>query len=138
LSGMVTYEFSRNEHTYCFFSVPQSPLLQFASIPIHNNDLLHRQTAYAITNPGSTAVSVNLVFVDQAGAIVNDAVTLQIDPGQLITRYLWQDLDCSNFRGSLILKSQNGQPFVSIAAVEKQGLFSALQVVPENAPGASN
>jgi hypothetical protein len=126
VSGMATYEFASNANTYSMFSVPQAQLLQFATIPVHNDDTLGKETAYAIANPGSTPASIKLVLVDQSGTIVDDSVVIEIGPGQQIARYLWEDLDCPRFRGSLILFAQEGQPFVLLPIVEKQGLFTAL------------
>ena len=126
LSGTATYEFAYNAYPELFFSVPSSPLLQMASIPFHNDDAIGKQTAYVIANPGSAPVSVNLVLVDQAGRTVDDSFVFEIGPGQQIAGYLFQDLACLKFRGSVIFNSANGQPFVISALVEKQGLFTAI------------
>jgi hypothetical protein len=128
LSGMATYEFVYGAYTDLFFSLPSSPLLQFVSIPFHNNAAIGKQIAYVIVNPGSVSALVNLALVDQAGNVVENSMALEIGPGQQIAKYLWQDLGCPDFRGSVIFYSTDSQPFVIFALVEKQGLFTALPV----------
>jgi hypothetical protein len=135
LTALATYEYTVGMYTQCRMSVPQSKLLQYASIPADTSALEMKAMAYAIANPGAQAISIEMAFMGQDGTPDADTVTIKLDPGQQIARYLDQDMSGVALKGSLVLSSENGQRFVVIALSEKEGLFTSLPVVPEKAPG---
>jgi hypothetical protein len=116
--------------------VLQSPLLQFATIPVDNDNTQDKQMAYAIANPSSHTISIKLALVGQDGTVVDDTVTVTLGPGQQIARYLWQDLPArANFNGSLVLRGQSGASFIAVALLQKQGLFTVIPLISGKAPG---
>jgi hypothetical protein len=76
--------------------------------------------------------------VAQDGKVIDDSVRLTLEPGQQVARYLYQELDCRNFKGSLILQAQNGATFFAIALLEKQGLLTVTPMIPGKAPGLTD
>jgi hypothetical protein len=130
LRGMATYERVNGANTEAFFSVPQSQQLQLAVIPVDIDNSKGKLPAYAIANPNSQAISVNLMLVAQDGSVVGNSVTINLGPGEQISRYLMQDLALNKFRGSLAIKGQNGGSFALLALLAKQGLFAAIPVIP--------
>jgi hypothetical protein len=90
---------------------------------------LGKEPAYAVTNPNSEAISVNLKLVAQDGTVVDDSVVITLGPGEQFSRYLKQDFAFTKFRGSLVISGLNGQTFVAMAVLAKQGLFAAIPVI---------
>ncbi|MBP1608767.1 MAG: S-layer protein, partial [Acidobacteria bacterium] len=129
LSGMATYEHVNGANTDCLFSVSQSQPLQVAVIPVDMDSSLGKEPAYAVTNPNSEAISVNLKLVAQDGTVVDDSVVITLGPGEQFSRYLKQDFAFTKFRGSLVISGLNGQTFVAMAVLAKQGLFAAIPVI---------
>jgi hypothetical protein len=101
---------------------------------VDNDDSLGKQMAYAIANPSSQAISVKLALVGQDGTVVDDTVIVKLGPGQQIARYLRQGQPRLKFRGSLVLRGQNGQTFVAVGLLEKQGSFTVIPLIPGKAP----
>jgi len=98
-----------------------------------------KQLAYAIANPTGQTISVKLTLVGQDGTVVDDTVTVPLGPGEQIARYLWQDLAASaDFKGSVVLRAQDGATFLVVALVEKQGILTAIPVISGKAPGVPN
>jgi hypothetical protein len=75
------------------------------------------------------------VLVGQDGTVVNDTVTMPLGPGQQIARYVWQDMALTRFKGSLVLRGQNGQAFFATALLEKQGTYTLIPLIPGKARG---
>jgi hypothetical protein len=136
LTGVATYEYVVGGIIQDMVGVLQSPLLQFAAIPVDNDNSQAKQMAYAIANPSSQTISIKLALVGQDGTVVDDTVTKTLGPGQQIATYLWQDLPVrANFKGSLVLRGQAGASFIAVALVQKQGLFTVIPLIPGKAPG---
>lgn len=135
LTAIATYEYAVGASTQCMVGVLQSQPLQYATIPVDNDNSLGKQMAYAIANPGSQTSSVKLALVGQDGTVVDDTVIVTLGPGQQVARYLWQDEPRLKFRGSLVLRGQNGRTFVAVGLLEKQGSFTVIPLIPVKAPG---
>jgi hypothetical protein len=136
LTGVATYEYVSGGIMQYIVGVLQSPLLQFVTIPVDNDNTQAKQMAYAIANPGSQTISIKLALVGQDGTVVDDTVTVTLGPGQQIARYLWQDLPArANFNGSLVLRGQAGASFIAVALLQKQGLFTVIPLISGKAPG---
>ena len=136
LTGVATYEYVSGGIMQYIVGVLQSPLLQFATIPVDNDNTQDKQMAYAIANPSSHTISIKLALVGQDGTVVDDTVTVTLGPGQQIARYLWQDLPArANFNGSLVLRGQSGASFIAVALLQKQGLFTVIPLISGKAPG---
>lgn len=135
LTAVATYEYVVGASVQLMVGVLQSQPLQFATIPVDNDDTQGKQMVYAIANPSDQTISIKLALVGQDGAVINDKVTVPLGPGQQIARYLWQDLALTKFRGSLVLRGQNGQTFFAIGLLEKQGIYTVIPLIPGKAPG---
>jgi sugar lactone lactonase YvrE len=136
LTGVATYEYVSGGILQYVIGVLQSPLLQFATIPMDNDNTQAQQMAYAIANPSSQTISIKLALVGQDGTVVDDTVTVTLSPGQQIARYLWQDLPArTNFKGSLVLRGQAGASFTSLLLLQKQSLFTVIPLISGKAPG---
>ena len=138
LTGVATYEYAVDSIPQLLVGIRQSERLQYATIPVDNDENLYKQVAYAIANPTPRTISVKLTLVAQDGKVIDDSVRLTLEPGQQVARYLYQELDCRNFKGSLILQAQNGATFFAIALLEKQGLLTVTPMIPGKAPGLTD
>ena len=135
LSGVATYEQVVDGSTQSIVGVLHTQPLQDVTIPVDNSSGQRKLTAYAIANPGSQTISVKLALVAQDGTVVDDTVVVTLGPGQQIARYLSQDLDCTNFKGSLVFRGQARATFIALGLVEKQGLLTAVPLIMGKAPG---
>ena len=63
LTGVATYEDVSGGIMQFIVGVLQSPLLQFATIPVDNDNTQDKQMAYAIVNPSSQTISIKLALV---------------------------------------------------------------------------
>jgi hypothetical protein len=118
--------------------VPSSQPTQFATIPVDENASLKRFTAYGIVNPTNQILVVKLGLVDSNGVLVDDTVSLTLNPGQQIARYLNQDLNRPTFQGSLVFRAQGGGTFVAVALIQNQQLFTPIPVTPGKTPNIPN
>ncbi len=53
-----------------------------------------------------------------------------------VARFLWQDVnnEALQFKGTMVLIEQSGTPFSVVALVLNQALYTAIPVIPANAP----
>jgi hypothetical protein len=108
---------------------------QFATIPVDENASSSRSTAYAIANPTDQILAIRLGLLDSNGILVDDTVSIMLNPGQKIARYLNQDfLNRPTFQGSLVFRAQEGGTFVAVALIQNQQLYTAVPVVPNKSP----
>ena len=129
LSGMATYEYMNGATTECLFSLSQSQPLQLAVVHVDMDNSSGKQPAYVVVNPNSKPISINLKLVAQDGALAGDSVAINLGPGEQISRYLSQDFAFTKFRGSLVISSLNGETFLAVALLDKQGLFTMLPLI---------
>ncbi len=134
-SGVATYENAVDGSVRTIVGVLHSQPLIYATIPVDNNGAQGKQTAYAIANPGGQEISVKLALVSQNGSVVDDTLVVKLGPGDQVARYLWQDLPYPDFKGSLVLRGQAHASYVAVALVEKQGILTAIPLIPGKAPG---
>jgi hypothetical protein len=129
LSGIAIYEYMNGAKTECLFTAPQSQPLQLAMVPVDVDSSLGKEPAYIVANPNSEAVSINLKLVAQDGTVTDDSVEINLGPGEQSSRYLTQDFALTKFRGSLVISSSNGETFVALALLRKQGLLTMLPLI---------
>ena len=103
-----------------------------------DNSALSKYTAWAVANPGSQSITVKLALVGQDGSVLDDSVTITLGPGQQIARYVSQDLPRVSFKGSLVLRGQDGAMFVAVALWQKQGILTEIPIIPRRFPGVPN
>ncbi len=139
LTGAATYEYASGGILQFMVGVLQSPLLQFATIPVDNDSTQNKQMAYAIANPSSQTISIKLALVGQDGTVVDDTLTVTLGPGQQTARFISWDLPArANFKGSMVLRGQAGASFTAVALEQKQGLYTVIPLVSGKAPGIPN
>jgi hypothetical protein len=138
--GVATYQLAPGGVMQTSVGVLWSQPIQFATIPVDDDQSQSRTTAYGIANPTSQSLVVKLALVDQDGNLVDDTVSITLQPGQQIARYLWQDFNRPTFifQGSVVLRAQGGLAFVAMALVQNQQLFTATPVIPGKAPNIPN
>jgi hypothetical protein len=129
LTGVATYEYMLDSKIQTMVGVLQSQTLQYATIPVDNDSSQGKQTAYAIANPSGQTIAIKLALVGQDGVVVDDTVTVTLGPGEQIARYLWQETARTNFKGSLVLRGQEGAGFIAVALLDKQGLLTAIPLI---------
>jgi sugar lactone lactonase YvrE len=132
LAVVASYEYAANSTMRTTTDILPSQLLQDATIAVDNDSSQGKQVAYAIANPGSQSISIDLALVDQDGTVIIDTMNVTLDPGQQIATYLCKDLTAANFRGSLVLRSQRGASFVAVAMLDTQGSLLEIPMVPGN------
>jgi sugar lactone lactonase YvrE len=139
LSAVATYEYVVGTTLQTMVGVLQSQTLQYVTIPVDNNSSQNKKLAYAIANPSSQTINVKLALVGQDGTVVDDTLIVQLPPWQQTARYLTLDLPSrTDFKGSLVLRGQNGATFVALALVDKQGTLTPIPVISGKAPGVPN
>lgn len=128
-SAVATYEYVVGTTIKSMLGVIPSQPLQYSTILVDNDNSQGKQIAYAIANPSGQNIVVKLALLGQDGAVVDDTVTITLGPGQQIARYVWQDLARRDFKGSLVLRGQNGATFVAVALADKQGFLTVVPVI---------
>jgi hypothetical protein len=113
----------------------QSHLLPDATITVDINLLKGNRIAYALANPSREIISIRLALLEQDGAVWNDEFAITLGPGEQTARYLSEDMPVEEFRGSVILWAEGGDGFVVVALSDKQGVLTAVPVIPGRAPG---
>jgi hypothetical protein len=138
LTAVAAYEYVIDEAIQTMVGVLQSQRIQYATIPVDNSAAQSKQLAYAIANPSGQSITVKLALVSQSGNVIDDTITVDLGPKEHISRYLWQDIGNDDFRGSIVLRGQNGVAFVVLALLEKQGMYTAIPIAAEKAPDIPN
>ena len=137
-SAVATYEYVVGTTTESMVSVIPSQPLQYATIVVDNDSRQGKQVAYAIANPSGQEIVVKLALIAQGGTVVDDTVSVPLGPGHQIARYVWQDLARRDFKGSLVLRGQNGATFVAVALADEQGFLTVVPVISGKAPNLPN
>jgi len=133
LNGVATFHLMSAGTRQAATGVLPSQLMRYATIPVDDDYSQERLTAYAVANPTSQNVVIKLALVDQDGAVVDDTVTFTLQPKQQIARYLHQDLARPQFKGSMVLRAQEGGSFVAVALLQHQKMFTVVPVIPGKA-----
>jgi len=133
-SGVATYRFDSEGDVTALAGVLPSQPMRYATITVDDivsQDLI---TAYAIANQTSENLLVKLCFVDTEGNVVNDTSTIKLTPGGQTARYFFQDLNLSEFKGTIVLRAQSGGSFVAVGLIQNQELFTVVPVEASKAP----
>jgi sugar lactone lactonase YvrE len=139
LSGVATYQSVLNEVIQAATGVLSSQPTQYATIPVDENDSQNRKVAYAIANQTSQVLTIKAALVDVNGIVVNDTVSITLNPGQQIARYFNQDFaGRPTFQGSIVLRAQGGGSFIIVGLIQNQQFFTAIPVIPSKAATIPN
>jgi hypothetical protein len=134
LHGVATYQSVSQGVVQNATGVLSSQSTQYATIPVNEDASQNRKAAYAIANPANQILTVKIALVDLDGVLVDDTVSLTLNPGQQIARYFNQDFaNQPTFQGSMVLRAQGGETFVVIALVQNQQFYTAIPVIPGKA-----
>ena len=137
LTGTITYQYLVGPRVRTVSGALQSQLVQSAAIAVDNDSSQGTEVAYAIANPSNQSISVELDLVQPDGAI-NDHIVLNLGPGGQTARYLWQDLPCASFQGSLLIRGQAGANFIAVALIDNQGLLTAIPLISGKVAAENN
>jgi sugar lactone lactonase YvrE len=135
VNGVATYQSVSQGIVQTATGVLSSQSTQFATIPVNEDNSKNLKTAYAIANPTDQVLVVKVALADPNGVVVDDTVSMTLNPGQQIARYF--DQNYSNrpiFQGSMVLRAQGGGTFIIVALVQNQQFFTAIPVIPNKAP----
>jgi hypothetical protein len=139
MGGVGTFQFTQGGVLSTVAGVLASQPVQFATIPVDDNDSQRRYTGYAVANQGDQNINVKLVLVNEDGTIaesINPPTMNPLPALRQVARFLSADFPARpTFKGSMVLIGQGGNTFVVVALVLNQGLFTAIPVIPEKAPG---
>ncbi|PYU89635.1 MAG: hypothetical protein DMG08_20755 [Acidobacteria bacterium] len=138
LSGVATFLLAQGGIISAVVGVLESPLVQFATIPVDNDTDTGRRIGFAVANPTSQAVTVKVALVDDSGTVVTDISPPELNPlgpGRQLAKFMDELFpSLRKFRGSMVLRAQGAGKIVPVALLQRNGLFSALPVIPEKAP----
>jgi sugar lactone lactonase YvrE len=137
LTGTITYQYLVGPRVRTVSGALQSQLVQSAAIAVDNDSSQGTEVAYAIANPSNQSISVELDLVQPDGTI-NDHIVLNLGPGGQTARYLWQDLPCASFQGSLLIRGQAGANFIAVALIDNQGLLTAIPLISGKVAAENN
>ena len=135
LNGVATFRLLSEGAVQAATGVLPSQPMRYATIPVDDDYSQGRLTTYALANPTSQKLVIKLALVDQDGVVVDDTVTFTLESKQQIARYLYQDVVRPQFKGSMVLRAQEGGSFVAVALVQHQKLLTVIPVIPSKAPG---
>jgi sugar lactone lactonase YvrE len=134
LNGVATYQSVLEGAIQNATGVLSSQPTQYATIPVDENDSQNRKVAYAIANQTNQILSIKVALVDLSGIVVNDTVTITLNPGQQIARFFNQDFaNRQTFQGSIVLRAQGGGSFIIVGLVQNQQFYTAIPVIPSKA-----
>ncbi len=137
LTGTARYQHLVDSSVQTVRGALQSQLMQSGMIPVDNDSNQGMEVAYAIGNPGNQTISLELALVEPDGTIVDDTL-LTLGPREQIAKYLWQDLTCANFKGSLLVRGQAGASFIAVALLDNQGLLTAIPFISGKVAAENN
>jgi sugar lactone lactonase YvrE len=139
VNGVAAYQSISQGIVQTATGVLSSQSTQFATIPVNENDSQNLKTAFAIANPADQSLAVKVALVDANGSVVDDTVSMTLNPGQQIARYFNQIYsNRPTFQGSMVFRAQGGGTFTIIALVQNQQFFTAIPVIPGKAANIPN
>lgn len=133
LSGVATWHVVTGGVVQAAAGVLASQPTRYATIPVDDDFSQGYLTAYAVANPTSQNLFIKLALVNEDGKVVDDSVTFTLAPKQHTARFLYQDVARSQFKGSIVLRAQEGGSFVAVALKYYHSLFTVIPVIPGKA-----
>jgi len=138
--GVATFQLSADDSLQTIVGVLSSGLVNAATIPVSDDASQGQFTGYALVNPGIQNVSIRIVLVNSQGVATQTLrpPTLNaLPPGWQTGGFLFQDLNDPNFKfdGSMVVIADGTDKFSIVALVLKQGLLTAIPVIPGKSSG---
>jgi hypothetical protein len=139
LNGVARYQTVYEGIAQNAAGVLSSQLTQFATIPVHEDMSQELKTAFALANPTDQILTVKVALVDLNGIVLDDTVSISLNPRQQIARYFdYYFPDRLTFQGSIVLRAQGGGTLIAVALNQIQELFTAIPVIPSKATNIPN
>ncbi len=135
LGGVCTFEYAPGSKLQYVVGVLSSATVTAATIPVDDN-APSRATGFAVGNPSiADTLTLKVQAVNADGTLGATLTPVQLGPGKQSASFFYQDAGASpTFKGSVVITEQSGKPFVVVALVANQGLFTAIPVIPAKAP----
>ncbi len=144
LNGVASFQLRDSGGLKTVAGVISSEAQDSVTIPVNDDSAQSRFTGYALANPGSNTVQISIFLVDGNGTVTKTlSRVISLDPGKQLARFLFQDVNDSNFKfqGTAVLKSETGDKFAAVALVQVQDpnlLFTAIPVIKGRASNVGN
>jgi hypothetical protein len=131
LTAAETFEYQPSSSLLALVGVlPSQPMVN-ATILVDNDNTQSKSVAYAIANPGSQRIDARLAVVREDGTIVDDTISIPLEPGQQISEYLSErNAAYLKFRGTLVIRTGEGKPFIALAVLYRDSLFAVVPAIP--------
>lgn len=91
LSGVATFQYAPNGSLLTIAGVLSSSPVSSATIPVYDDVDSGRFTGYAIANPGTSSITVNVMEVSGDGTSITNLSPISLGPGQQIAQFFFQD-----------------------------------------------
>jgi hypothetical protein len=138
VSGSATFQLEELGRLVTVAGVLASQPIQFATIPVDNDEDESRFTGFAIANPGDEDVLVRITIVGENGNVVETVSPPEINPlrkRRQISVFLHQLVTGkTRFRGSMVIAVQGGKKCGVVALILARGLLSVIPVISEKSP----
>ena len=137
LAGVATYQFNSEGTITALAGVLPAQPMQYATVPVNDNAGQQRLTAFAIANPTDQALTVYVCLVDDEGVVVDDTVTIQLQPGEQKAKYFveyFKSINPWEFSGTAVFRAQDGGTFIAVSLIQNQTLFTVAPVGSGKAP----
>ncbi len=135
LGGVATFQLKSGGELTTIAGVLSADLVQYATIPVDDDQSQNRYTGYAVANPGTDTLNIKVQTVKSDGTAGASLGAITLAPAHQTATFLFQDPAASSqFQGSVVLIEQNGKKFSVVALVQNQGLYTAIPVIPSKAP----
>jgi len=139
MAGAATFRRTDGSMLKSIAGLPASQPLEYADIPVNNDESHQRFTGFALANPGDDPVIVKIVTMDANGKVVDNITPAELNPlvgrGQT-ARFLHELIPArAHFSGSMILLPQGGKRIVVVALVQDRGQITVIPVIPAKPPG---
>jgi len=136
VSGYATYRYAEGGGLRTAVAVAATRPMESAAIPLDDDASAGRYTGFAVANPLDLDLRIRLLFVDENGIVVQTLSPEELNPlgpHRQVARFFHEYPAAGRpLRGSVVLQSIAGHPFVAVALVENQGLYTAIPVVGNN------
>jgi hypothetical protein len=135
LGGVCTFQYAPGSRLQYIVGVLSSETVAAATIPV-DDDAPNRATGFAVGNPSIVdTLTLKVQTVNADGTLGATLTSIRLGPGKQTASFFYQDAGASpTFKGSVVITEQSGKPFVIVALVGNQGLYTAIPVIPAKAP----
>ena len=138
LGGVATFQVKEGKLLKATAGVIAAPPVEYATIPVGNDDNQGRFTGFAVANFNDQDLNLKLILLDESGAVIETMSPPDLNPlppQNQSARFLHEYFpSVLKFTGSVVLVGPAGKKFVAIALIQNQERLTAIPVIPEIAP----